>query len=210
MNKTILLVLILILSFGCKEEDKDPLKENSAIQAKEQIIAKNKNTEFWTSKLLGDLEKRHSLINAVVGEYEGSLELKNKEFGLRFVFSSSIPQFLPNRDRTVEELVHELNNLGVNAHILQWPTSSPYAAVGCIFEKVNPDYEKGTIDFFSKSCPSSYKLSIGDINDGLNTSSTLSNSIMNRTSDNVEIISGKFQSSTSASSLEFKVQKVRE
>ena len=209
MNKTILFSFILVIAIGCKEEDKDPLKENSAIQAKEQINAKNENTEFWTSKLLGDLEQRHNLINAVVGEYEGSFDLKNKEFGLRFVFSSSIPQFLPNRDRTVEELVHELNNLGVNAHILQWPTSSPYAAVGCIFEKVSPDYEKGTIDFFSKSCPSSYKLSIGDISNGNSTSSSLSNSIMNRTNDNIEIISGKFQSSTSASPLEFKVQKVK-
>jgi hypothetical protein len=208
--KNIFLISLLFFSItGCMEDYKDPLKENSAIQAREQIQAQNENTEYWTNKLLDDLEKRHRFINAVVGEYEGSFELKNKEFGLRFVFSSSIPQFLPNRDRTVEELVHELNNLSINAHILQWPTSTPYAAVGCIFEKVSPDYNKGTIDFFSKSCPSSYKLSIGDIANGTDNSSSMSNSIMNRTMDNIEIISGIFQSSTSATSLEFKVSKFK-
>lgn len=189
---------------GCNESDKEPLKENAAIQAKENIQAQNQNIDEWTSKLIVDLEKRHRLINSIVGEFEGTLELKEKEFGVRIIFSSSIPSYLPDRDRTIDELTHELNNLGVNIHVLQWPGGSPYASVGCIFENVKPNYKNGLIDLFSKGCPSSYKLSIGDSENGPSYSSDLSTWIMTSQEDRVETVSGKFQSSTSALPVKFK------
>ena len=87
--KNIFLVSLLVLSIaGCKEDDKDPLKENSAIQAKEQIQAQNENTEYWTNKLLDDLEKRHRFINAVVGE---SLKQQAKIGALSLVDDHSFP-----------------------------------------------------------------------------------------------------------------------
>lgn len=153
---------------GCGTGD-DRLKDKARIEgiesAESQVEAENRNRVRLAEQMEEDLEQRHRFFDAITGSFEGEmLTPDGVKFGTRYTFNPSLPRY-PNSDRarTVEELAYELNNLYINAHVVEWSPrrggpDSPELAFGCVYEEVRPDLAKGKIVLSSKDCNATYTL----------------------------------------------------
>ncbi len=199
--------IIILFSFnlfllGCGQESEPYSKE----AARENYTAQNKNIEQWSNVLLKDLQKRHRLVNSISDSYEGNFILDEKQYSARFVFSSNFPEFVPDRERRIDELVHEINSLGVNAHVLLWPEGAPNLAISCVFENTKPDYVSGQVDFVAKSCPSSFYIAFRNVTAENLSPEEVSIQAMNSDEFKVDALTVQFQSSTFAIPINFKVE----
>lgn len=209
MKLALFLILTIFMLSACNKEG-DRFQETVQIKADENIKAKNNDIEVWSGQLEGDLDRRRLFIDAVEGEFEGRFETKDMGFGIRFGISSSFPEYTPDRVRTLPELTHELNNLYLNIHVVQWPEDNPSAAIGCVFEGVRPDIKRGLVDLFSKGCSVSYKLRLGQGSaTDINIASTLSSDILNSLEGPVQVLNGSFQTSTNANLFKFSIQRIK-
>ena len=220
MVKHILMgILAFTILFGCNDKG-DPFKENSEIQSEENIKAKNKDIEAWSSKLQVDIDDRRRFIDAISGEYQGSyiskLELpktftqpKTNKYWIKIIVSPVLPDFQPDRTRTVKELEAELMQLKLNVQVLQWMDGMPYGASGCNYEGILPDYKKGTIELFSKMCGATYKIAVASDRQMAMSATTLSHEIMKSEQSDINVLKGEFQSNSYASKNKFSVTRIK-
>ncbi|MCO4794752.1 MAG: hypothetical protein KC493_13620 [Bacteriovoracaceae bacterium] len=149
--KNLFIMVIFILFASCSDGEKG-LKEQSFIQTNEEIRAQNENQEVWAAKLSADLKVRRTFIDAIEGEFEGSFDLRSSSFKVRLVIIPTIPAYEVNRSRTLSELEYELQNLGINVHVIQWNPDTDLSGVSCILEGIKPNVGKGIIDLITENC----------------------------------------------------------
>lgn len=163
MKRNILFLMLVVLFVTSCSDGEEGLKEQTLIQTSEEIRAQNENQEMWAAKLSTDLESRRAFIDAIEGEFEGSFLLRNSNFKVRLVISPTIPGYTVNRTRTLPELEYELQNLGINVHVVQWNPDTQLSGVSCVIEGIKPNVERGLIDLITENCKkNTYKFFLAD------------------------------------------------
>lgn len=163
MKWKILSLMLLVLFVTSCSDGEEGLKEQTVIQTSEEIRAQNENQERWAVKLETDLKSRRAFIDAIEGEFEGSFLLRNSNFKVRLVISPTIPGYTVNRSRTLPELEYELQNLGINVHVVQWNPETQLSGVSCVIEGIKPNVERGLIDLITENCKkNTYKFFLAD------------------------------------------------
>lgn len=152
MKASILSLMLLVFVISSCSDGEEGLKEQTLIQTSEEIRAQNENQERWAAKLEKDLKIRRSFIDAIEGEFEGSFFLRNSNFKVRMVITPTIPGYTVDRTRTLPELEYELQNLGINVHVVQWNPNTELSGVSCILEGIKPNVERGVIDLITENC----------------------------------------------------------
>lgn len=164
--------LLLVAVSGCGTGD-DRLREKARIEGAEaaetQVNAETRSRDERVRQMEIDLERRHRFFDAITGNYEGiMLTPEGTDFGVRFAFSPSLPRYpRSGRPRSIEELTFDLNNLYVNAHVVEWSKprdgdrpDMPEIAFGCVYEQIRPDIKRGRIVLSSSQCKATYTLYI--------------------------------------------------
>jgi hypothetical protein len=192
------LTLIVLFTVSCSDGE-EGLKEQTFIQTSEEIRAQNENQEMWAAKLSSDLKVRRTFIDAIEGEFEGKFELRNSNFKVRIVITPTIPGYEINRTRTLPELEYELQNLGINVHVVQWNPNSDLSGVSCILEDIKPNVDKGIIDLITENCKkNTYKFYLADDLTSENDASTDGQNVADLVREGkikfVQVLKGKLRS----------------
>lgn len=165
-------LVLQAFAVGCNEGN-ERLLEQARLEgqqaAREGVEAENENLRRRAAQMEEDLERRHRFFEAISGLYEGILTSPSGDrYSIRITFSPSLPRYPEsNRARTLEELSFELNELHLNAHVVEWLTMQweepTDLASGCAFEGIRPDLIKGTIFLVSRDCEKSYTLYLSEL-----------------------------------------------
>jgi len=206
MIRNLLSIIVLVLFAVSCSDGEEGLKEQTLIQTNEEIRAQNENQEMWATKLAEDLEIRRTFIDAIEGEFEGSFLLRGSSFKVRLIITPTIPAYTVNRTRTLPELEYELQNLGINIHVIQWNPDTQLSGVSCVIEGIKPNIERGLIDIVTENCKkNTYKFYLAD---DLTSESDLSvegqnvaNLVRNRQIRYVQVLKGKLRSNATVYNL---------
>ena len=215
-----LLTLTLILGFvSCSKGDKR-MKERASVEgqstSQSQIRVENENLRIKAEQMEKDLSKRHRFYQAVKGMYEGQISTSFGIYNIRITLSPSLAPFKQNRVRQLEEITSDLNNLAMNAQILQWDPKNEVTAIGCRVSGIRPDIEKGTLAISTESCPNLYSISItersytGTMSENSAMARQISQQLLNGDLTEVDSIIGTVQPSTNAAIFKFVADKVME
>lgn len=158
-------VVGLALGLGACDQGDQRLKEKAAMEgeqaATKQIEAEKKFLEDRSRELEADLARRQLFYTAVSGTFEGVTEDgAGKTMKIRFKLGPSIPPYRAGRIRASEEIIHDLTNLYLKAHVVQWDDGG--VGLGCDYLSITPDLENGNIWLISSDCISSYSISLSN------------------------------------------------
>lgn len=193
---------------GCAQQDDKRIEDRAELEERvgfkldqERLIARAKEME-------ADLERRHRFYQALNGEYSGIYTTSSGvKFATKVKLLPSLPPYLPpNRIRTLEEISSDINNLYFNIQVLHWSPGNSATAVGCVFQEVRGNLEKGRIEVAQAACPNVYSVRIIDPKSGpvaqpndLDKNSTdLAQKILNQTATSVEQLKVVMQPSNNA------------
>lgn len=135
-------------------------RQQGRAQAQEQLNVENGNLTSRSTKMESDLAKRHRFYQALAGTYEGQLATEQGNYSIRITLVSSLPPYKSDRTRQLEEITQDINNLYLNAQIVQWSSENQLSSVGCRVTQIRPDMINGTISIASPECANIYLLSI--------------------------------------------------
>lgn len=217
--KTIILITLLAITSACSRNDKR-MKEKALVEgestSQSQVRVENANLAAKAELMEKDLAKRHRFYQAIKGIYEGVINTSIGDFNIRITFTPSMAPMEYNRVRQLEEISSDLNNLTINAQILQWDSSNVVTAIGCRVSGIRPDLEKGTIAISTESCPNLYQVSVtersyrGTSTENVSTAVRITREVLNGDTSDIDSIIGTVQPSTNAEIFKFVAQKVQE
>jgi hypothetical protein len=125
----------------------------------------------------------------------------------------SLPPYMAKRVRQLDEVSYDLNNLYLNAQVIQWNPKNNLSAVGCRVEQIRPDIFFGEINIASENCPNLYLLKISrkqvSVNDDVK-SKVLAQDIRDGRLVQVDEIKGEVQPSTNSAIYELNVKRTSE
>lgn len=152
------------LNAQLQEKDKliEKARAEGKAQAEAELTAQNANLVQKATEMEEDLAVRHRFYQAAQGTYEGVLGTEQGKFRIKITLVPSLPPYIVNRTRQLDEISSDLNSLYFNAQVVQWNTANKLSAVGCRIEHVRPDIVNGTIAIASENCPNLYSLNIAD------------------------------------------------
>jgi hypothetical protein len=155
-------VVCLIILSACQGNER--LAEKAAIES-QVTAAQNYKVQYEylaqrAQTMEEDLRERHQFYHGIKGDYEGTFVEGKQEYQIRLSLTPSLPPYLAERVRTLEEITADFNNLHLNAMIQIWKDDEP--AVSCTVEKIKPDVENGEIDIMTEKCPNAYQFFLGD------------------------------------------------
>lgn len=213
MKNIVTIILLSLTFYSCSKGGDERLKEQESIRSQEQINAQNENQREWAEKMEKDLNQRKHFIEAIEGSFTGEAAVGDIDFDIKARFTSSIPIAYSDRIRTLDEINYELSNLALNMNIkLENPRVSNSAA-SCIVENYRPDINKGIINIISESCKNTFKLmladdfTISDFQTQERRAMQLAQSVRNNEIEQIDILSGLFESSVSTNEYEFKLKR---
>jgi len=125
-----------------------------------------------------------------------------------------MPIYFTDRVRTLDEINYEISNLGLNINIKLENPRVANSAVSCIVENYKPNIEKGLIQIISESYKNIFKfilsdsLELNNSEDEGNRSVEIAKNIRAEKINDVEFLTGFFESSVSTKEYKFKVKKV--
>jgi hypothetical protein len=212
--KNTILSLMAILSFvSCSKNGDDRIAAQEDIRAREQVEAQNQNQNEWARKLEKDLNERKSFIKAIEGIFSGELAVGDMDFFIKAEMISSLPIVFSDRNRTLNEINYELENLALNLQVKLENPRVPNSAVSCTVEGYKPDIKKGLIKIISESCKNIFQLLLSDdlsLDDQSSINSraeVLAESARLNEIAQIDILSGTFESSVSTKQYKFKLQR---
>ncbi|MBL7664636.1 MAG: hypothetical protein JNM93_05840 [Bacteriovoracaceae bacterium] len=219
MKKILCLIIILPSLIACNKND-DRLKEKTTLESEyattSQLRVENENLADKAEKMEQDLTKRHRFYKAIKGSYEGDISTNQGTFNIRITLTPSLAPIPVNRTRQLEEIVSDLNNLSLNAQVIQWDPNNTNSAVGCRMSGIRPDIIKGELAISTESCPNLYLIKITErgffssATENAEVAARVANEILNGDIFEVDSISGQVQPSTNASIFKFVANKVQE
>lgn len=217
--KVLFALVISSLFISCSKDD-GRMKKKAATEAtstsQSQVRVENENLRLKAEKMEKDLTRRHRFYQAVKGMYEGQINTSFGTFNIRLTFTPSMAPIAHTRVRQLEEIASDLNNLTMNAQILQWDPKNDATAIGCRVSDIRPDIEKGTLSISTESCPNLYSISItersyqGTMSENSSYARDLSQQLLNGDLSEVDSIVGTVQPSTNAAIFRFVADKVVE
>lgn len=203
--RSLVSIPVITILAGCNQ-GVGRLEEKAAIEGKASseatIKAENENLAKKSKAMEEDLSQRHRFYQALKGKYEGSFQTKIGQINFRITFTPSLPPHKTNRVRQLDEISSNLNNLYLNAQVIQWIPTNEESAVGCRISQVRPDIMNGEITLASESCSNLYRLKIsenGVLPEEFKAHAVrLADWIADGKIERVEMIVGEIQPSTSA------------
>ena len=163
-----------------------------------------------------DLTKRHRFYQAVKGIYEGDIKTNLGSFRIRLTLTPSLAPVPVNRVRQLEEISADLNNLSLNAQVVQWDPNNANSAVGCRMSGIRPDIMKGELAISTETCPNLYLIKVGEREfsgssfENSEVAARISMQLLSGDLSEVDSINGQVQPSTNASVFKFVASKVQE
>lgn len=217
--KTLIASTALFILMACSKDD-GRLKKKAALEAEttsqSQVRVENANQSAKAEQMEKDLIRRHRFYQAVKGIYEGSISTSFGNFSIRFTLTPSLAPMNHNRVRQLEEIAADLNNLSLNAQILQWDPRNTATAIGCRVSGIKPDIEKGTFAISTESCPNLYQISItersysGTSSENTSMAKKIAEQILEGDLVDIDSIVGTVQPSTNATIFKFVAIKIEE
>lgn len=159
--KYLVLLLLSTLLISCGKKDSKDLEEKT----QRELVVANENTDKRAALLEFDLARKQSFFTALEGTYEGAFLAGDKEFKTRITFIPSLPPYVANRVRTLEEVTSDLNNLSFTIQTTHWNSKGTTVAAGCIFAQIKPDYDNGQVVSAAENCSNIYKVNLYDSNE---------------------------------------------
>ncbi len=138
----------------------DQARQQGRAQSEEQLSIENGNLSAKAQRMESDLAKRHRFYQSISGTYEGQLTTEQGNFNIRITLVPSLSPYAAGRTRQLEEITADINNLFLNAQIVQWSSENQLSSVGCRVTNVRPDLINGTISIASPECSNIYLLSL--------------------------------------------------
>lgn len=135
-------------------------KDQANLEAEEQAKAEQKKLNEQSLKLERDLQRRYRFYAAVSYEYTGQIKINGTTYGISHTSQPTIPLYIGDRIRTVEEVQADLNNLGLDSSIRFWDIKKPQAATGCQFSNIKAFYENGAYKLQSEACGNIFNIFI--------------------------------------------------
>lgn len=217
--KTLFATIALLAFVSCSKDD-DRMKKKAAIEgessSQSQVRVENANQSAKAEQMEKDLKRRHRFYQAVKGIYEGTISTDFGTFSIRLTLTPSLAPMNHNRVRQLEEIAADLNNLSINAQVLQWDPRNEATAIGCRISGVRPDIEKGTLALSTEGCPNLYQVSItersfsGSNNENASIARRIADQVLEGDLKDIDSISGTVQPSTNATIFKFVALKVEE
>jgi hypothetical protein len=219
MSKTLFLLILSFTLIACSKND-DRLKEKAALESESSttsaVRVENENLAQKAEKMESDLAKRHRFYQAIKGTYEGDIKTNLGTFNIRITLTPSLAPVPLNRVRQLEEIASDLNNLTLNAQVVQWDPNNTNSAVGCRMSGIKPDIIKGELAISTESCPNLYLMKVterefsGTASESAEMANRIAGQILRGDTDEVDSIVGQVQPSSNASIFKFVATKVRE
>lgn len=160
-NYGIGLIAIMVSLSACgPKQGNDRLSEKAKLEGKAGLEGQVEYQNQRSKEIERDLERKYNLYASLEGSYEGVLTTERGEFEIRLTMVPSLSKLKMNRQRTVEEIIYDLNALSMNTQIIQWRPNSPNSAIGCMVNQVRPDFNRLSLAIASESCPSLYQFNL--------------------------------------------------
>lgn len=156
--KYLVLLLLPLVFISCGKKDSKDLEEKT----QRELMVANENTDRRAAHLEVDLARKQTFFTALEGTYEGTFMAGDKEFKTRITFIPSLPPYIANRTRTLEEITADLNSLSFSVQTTHWNSKGTAVAAGCIFSQMKPDYENGQVVSTAENCSNVYKVNLYD------------------------------------------------
>lgn len=214
MKNYFMTILTLLLIVSCSKGGDERLAEKESIKSREQVEAENENQREWAEKMEKDLNQRKHFIQAVEGKFEGDLTVSGIDFNITANMISSIPINFSDRVRTLDEINYELENLTLTVNVKMENPRIPNSGVSCTIEGHRPDIKNGIIKMISDSCKNIFRLSLSDTLKRLSAaqikrkSKVLAKEVIENRLDQIDILDGIFESSTSTQEYKFKLKRI--
>ncbi|MBX9766418.1 MAG: hypothetical protein K2X47_04025 [Bdellovibrionales bacterium] len=156
-----------------------------------------------------DLGQRRKFYSALQGTYEGDLQMGKSQFRIKFNFVPSLPVYDARRNRTLEEVTNDLNNLHLNIQVVLWNPANELSAVGCRIQGIKPDLQKGLIQIASEACPNFYSIFVESSDPSVDRKALLLKVEKGELSE-FQLIKGEVHPTTNAASYKFQAQRKQE
>jgi hypothetical protein len=214
--KQLLLCAFFILGLAACDQkgSTEGTREKATAEQEGVNQAENQNQATKAEKMEQDLSSRHLFYSALEGEYQGSMNVDNEEFKIKFTFVRSVPPYTGNRIRQLSEIENDLNNLFFHVQVIQWHPSDQATAVGCRVTGIKPNMDDGTLAIASTDCPNLYSISLAEARDTkvsekeTNAKNT-AQKVKSQALSSVSFLVGHVQPSSSASKYFFNVERVK-
>lgn len=217
--RTLFATVALLALVSCSKDD-DRMKKKAAIEgessSQSQVRVENANQSAKAEQMEKDLKRRHRFYQAVKGIYEGTISTSFGTFNIRMTLTPSLAPMNHNRVRQLEEIAADLNNLSINAQVLQWDPRNEATAIGCRVSGIRPDIEKGTLAISTESCPNLYQISVtersfsGTSNENSSIARRVAEQVLEGDLREIDSITGTVQPSTNATIFKFVALKIEE
>lgn len=239
LNKWWLLGIVLmgpiVFTMGCGHQGDERLKEKAKMEAEvstdqeieagkqiaeEGLKAENENIAKWSGELEEDLQTRQRFFRAIQGTFEGEIKSGQTTYVMRLKLVPSIPPYSVNRTRTLEEIRFELLNLYFKVLVQRWKKGKPATSVGCRFEEIRPDMERGQVNLASEDCANFYSVNIAGPDVGSagvekiltaalsGQSAELSAMVLNDEEDSIDTLVGEINQTLNSTVLKFLLKRV--
>ncbi len=190
----------------------------SQVETKNAVDAENGNRKKWSSEMETDLQRRQRFYQSLAGIYEGTFKINGADFNVRITMVPSIPPYVPSdRVRLPEEVASDLNNLYLNVQVVQWNPQNNIGSVGCLFENVRPDINRGKLSLSSEGCSNLYLLSVAEDDDAaaddparLAAAARVASRIIEGKLDKVPYVKTRMQPTTNAAVYNFSTARIEE
>ena len=219
MKNVISLLFVFSTLIACSKND-DRMKEKAALEGESSttsaVRVENDNLAKKAEKMEADLTKRHRFYQAIKGIYEGDIKTNLGSFRIRLTLTPSLAPVPVNRVRQLEEISADLNNLSLNAQVVQWDPNNANSAVGCRMSGIRPDIIKGELAISTETCPNLYLIKVGEREfsgssfENSEVAARISMQLLSGDLSEVDSINGQVQPSTNASVFKFVASKVQE
>jgi hypothetical protein len=165
LNFIFILCLISFVVASCQQpsqsEQDAKRQEQANIDAEAQAKAEQQKLNEQSVKLEKDLQRRYRFYSAVSAEYQGQIKINGTDYGISHKSQPTIPLYVGDRIRTVEEVQADINNLGLDSAIRFWNIKKPQAATGCQFLNIKAFYENGAYKLQSEACGNIFNIFVG-------------------------------------------------
>ncbi|HPI39421.1 MAG TPA: hypothetical protein PLJ21_01370 [Pseudobdellovibrionaceae bacterium] len=208
----IFLIGIAILA-GCAQQDERKFTDRAEAEGRGANKAGQEALNEKAHEMEVDLANRQNFYGAIEGQYQGTTQVGDQTYNIKFTFARSVPPFSGQRIRQLSEIEADLNNLSFYIQVVQWHPDDLTSAVGCRVSQIRPDMQKGEMIIASSDCPNLYAVLLNDItSDNLRTardkSKNLADKISNHEIQNIDSLVGTIQPSANANVFSFSVKKM--
>lgn len=161
MVNRVVFYMFFTLALAACGDNHDRVRELAQVQGKEaadrQVEAEVQERDARAQKLEQDLSQRQKLYDSLAGDYEAIYETSSFVFDVHLRLRSSLPSYSPpDRLKTPEEIVIDLNNLFLTAQVSFY--ESDRFVFSCVYEHVRPDVKEARFQLISEECRRSFDL----------------------------------------------------